>query len=468
MWCCLVAKKLGNQNPTQKKVNKYRKSEYKKAIELYEKSGNKVQKWQELLLKDIMARNKDDLWVHSKFGYAVPRRNGKSEILLIRELYALFNGERVNHTAHRTSTSHESWEKLCMILDKSGVEYESLKARGQERIELTETGGRVEFRTRTSTGGLGQGFDLLIIDEAQEYTDDQLTALKYVVTDSDNPQTLMCGTPPTMVSSGTVFTKYRESCLAGGEKNGGWAEWSVEALSDMHDKSLWYLTNPSLGCIIKERSVEDEIGSDEIDFNIQRLGWWSTYNQKSAISKLDWDAIKTNELPKLKGRLFAGVKYGQDGTNVALSIAVKTEDDKVFFEAIDCQSRRNGDGWILDFVKKADIEALVIDGQVGQGILKEELRRARLIKPILPTVKEIVTANALFEQSMFNKELLHMDQASMTQVATNTLKRNIGSAGGFGYKAIFDDMEVSILDSAILAVWACKTQKEKQVQRISY
>ena len=140
MWCCLVAKKLGNQNPTQKKVNKYRKSEYKKAIELYEKSGNKVQKWQELLLKDIMARNKDDLWVHSKFGYAVPRRNGKSEVVLIRELYALFNGERVGHTAHRTSTSHESWEKLCRILDKSGVKYDSLKAKGQERIELTETG----------------------------------------------------------------------------------------------------------------------------------------------------------------------------------------------------------------------------------------------------------------------------------------------------------------------------------------
>lgn len=71
-----MAKKLGNQNPTQKKVNKYRKSEYKKAIELYEKSGNKVQKWQELLLKDIMALNSDKLWVHSKFGFAVPRRNG--------------------------------------------------------------------------------------------------------------------------------------------------------------------------------------------------------------------------------------------------------------------------------------------------------------------------------------------------------------------------------------------------------
>lgn len=61
-----------------------------------------------------------------------------------------------------------------MILDKSGITYDSLKAVGRERVELPETGGRVEFRTRTTTGGLGKGFDLLIIDEAEEYTDDEL------------------------------------------------------------------------------------------------------------------------------------------------------------------------------------------------------------------------------------------------------------------------------------------------------
>ena len=52
-------------------------------------------------------------------------------------------------------------------------------------------------------------------DEAQEYQDDQESALKYVVTDSHNPQTILCGTPPTPVSSGTVFTKYRKDTLAG-------------------------------------------------------------------------------------------------------------------------------------------------------------------------------------------------------------------------------------------------------------
>ena len=32
--------------------------------------------WQKNLLDPIMAVDEDGLWVHQKFGYAIPRRNG--------------------------------------------------------------------------------------------------------------------------------------------------------------------------------------------------------------------------------------------------------------------------------------------------------------------------------------------------------------------------------------------------------
>ena len=51
-----------------------------------------------------------------------------------------------------------------------GEDFNSIRAKGQERIELYSSGGVVQFRTRTKNGGLGEGFDLMIIDEAQEYT----------------------------------------------------------------------------------------------------------------------------------------------------------------------------------------------------------------------------------------------------------------------------------------------------------
>lgn len=277
--------KRGRQTPTTAVVLPYRKTLGGEAVELYNATGRTAQEWQELQLYDMMAVNEDGLWTHTKYGYAVPRRNGKNEIVVMRELWALKNGERALHTAHRTTTSHAAWERLCNLLDKAGIEYKSVKASGRESVRLKEGEGRCEFRTRSSKGGLGEGFDLLVIDEAQEYTDDQESALKYVVSDSQNPQTIFCGTPPTPVSSGTVFPKLRSAALQGQAKNTGWAEWSVEFQTDPHDVAAWYETNPSLGLILTERKIEDEIGPDVVDFNIQRLGLWLRYNQKSAISE---------------------------------------------------------------------------------------------------------------------------------------------------------------------------------------
>ena len=468
----MAKKKIGNQKPTQSLILSTKNSDYKKAIELYERSGRKSQKWQNNLLKAILAKNKKGLWVNTKFGYSVPRRNGKNEIIAMRELYGLNEGEHINHTAHRTTTSHAAWERLLRIISQSGfkedIDYTSLRASGRERIEFLKTGGVIEFRTRTSTGGLGEGFDLLVIDEAQEYTDDQQSALKYVVSDSKNPQTILCGTPPTPVSSGTVFTNLRKKALNGETKNTGWAEWSVEEQSDLYNKELWYLTNPSLGTILTERSIEDEIGDDEIDFNIQRLGLWIRYNQKSAISKIDWDNLIINKIPKFKGKLFVGIKYGADGTNVSMSIAVKTEDERIFIESIDCQSIRNGNTWIINFLKKADVADIVVDGQSGQKILADEMKEFKIKAPILPTVKEVIVANSMWEQGIYQNSICHNNQPSLTKVVTNCEKRLIGSGGGFGYKSQFEDNDISLMDSALLAHWICSISKPAKKQKIRY
>ena len=461
--------RIGNQNPTQSIILPYKKSLYKNAIDTYEKSERTAQEWQVLLTKHIYAVNKDGLWVHTKFGFSLPRRNGKNEVVVIREIEGLQRGEQILHTAHRTTTSHTAWERLCRLLTKAKIEYTSLKATGRERIDIEETGGRIEFRTRTTLGGLGEGFDLLVIDEAQEYESDQESALKYVVTDSKNPQTIFCGTPPTPLSSGTVFVDFRKSVLSGEVENSGWAEWGIEEeVKDIKDKELWYLCNPSLGTIFTERSIQDEIGEDLIDFMIQRLGLWIRYNQKSAISENEWKELKVNSKPVFRGKLFVGIKYGNDGTNVSMSIAVRTLSNKIFIETIDCRSIRSGNSWIIDFLKKTDFASVIVDGASGQNILAKEMKDFGLKEPTLPTVKEIITANSLWEQGIYQHTICHNNQPSLTQIAINCDKRNIGSNGGFGYKSQFDDMDISLMDSALLAHWACSEFKPKQKQKIRY
>ena len=464
-------KRIGRQKPTREVILPFKKTLTHEALEFYGESGRTAYKWQKYLLDAILAINNDGLWVHTRFGFSVPRQNGKNEVIAMRELRGLKRGERILHTAHRTTTSAAAFNRLLEIMEEAGLEegedYKKIKAIGREQIILKD-GGRIDFRTRTSTGGLGESFDLLVIDEAQEYTDDQESALKYTIAASSNPQTIMIGTPPTPISSGTVFTKYRNNVLEGVLEDSGWAEWSVEEQSDVRDADLWYETNPSLGLRLTERTIRSEVGDDEIDFNIQRLGLWIRYNQKSAISENEWMALKVDTLPKLKGKLFVGIKYGYDGVNVAMSIAVKTVDDNIFVEAIDCQSVRNGNAWIISFLKEADIQEVIVDGASGQNILAQEMKDAGLKKPILPTVKEIIVANATFEQALFQQTIRHRGQPSLSQIVTNCEKRNIGTSGGFGYQSQIEEYDIALMDSVILAHWAASNSKPPKRQKISY
>lgn len=477
----------GRQRPTKSITLPYTETRGQDAIDLYNSTGRTAQEWQELLMYDILAVNQDGLWVHTKFGYSVPRRNGKNEVVVIREMIGLERGEKILHTAHRTTTSAAASRRLAALLSaagytevsriKKGETYDRhftySKQLGLECITiLGEGGGSCSFRTRSSKGGLGEGFDLLVIDEAQEYQDSEETALKYVVSDSQNPQTLFCGTPPTPVSSGTVFLKLRNSALQGESRNTGWAEWSVDDMTDPHDREAWYETNPSLGTILTERKILDEIGTDDVDFNIQRLGLWLRYNQKSAISRAEWNELECSKLPKLSGKLFVGIKYGKNNENVSMSVAVKTADGKIFIESIDCRPIREGNGWILAFLAHADVEKVVVDGANGQDLLAEGMKQAKLKAPTLPTVKQIVMASSVFMQSLSArndsqvKPICHMGQPSLVRAVSNCEKRAIGSAGGFGFRAIQENVEIGLLDSVVLAYWACAEHKEKRKQKV--
>lgn len=472
--------RLGRQTPTNTVVLPYSRSEGQEAIDFYCSTGRKAMEWQKIQIENILAVNDDGLWTHTKYGLAVPRRNGKNEVVVMREMYGLLHGEKMCHTAHRTTTSHSAFLRIYDLIKKAGYEEHSRKKKempeksffaskqyGLEHIELTD-GGQIDFRTRTNNGGLGEGFDLLIIDEAQEYTEKQESSLLYTVSDSPDPQTIFCGTPPTAISGGNVFPKLRDQILSGNGVDSGWAEWSVEEQTDdIHNADLWYKTNPSMGVILTERNVRAEIRDDVIDFNIQRLGLWLRYSQKSEISEAEWMELKT-AMPDLEKERYIGVKYGKDGMNVSMAIASRTTDERIFVEVIDCVPVRNGNGWMMDYFHNPNLKKVAVDGASGQQLLFKQMTDGGFKKPVLPTVKDIITANSTFEQGLFAKTICHSGQESLKMAVSNCEKRNIGSNGGFGYRSIIDTVDISIMDSMILAYWLCATSKAKRKQKISY
>ena len=470
--------RYGRQTPTLAAVLPYEKTLGGAAVELYQESGTEVLPWQKLVVYDMLAVNNAEEWIHTQFGYSVPRQNGKNECVCIREMYGIVKlGERILHTAQLASTAHKAWERLCRRLDAAKIPYDSIRAKGAEEIVI-QGGGKIEFRTRTSLGGMGESFDLLVIDEAQEYMDDQKSALQYTIAASQRPQTIYLGTPPTPYSRGTIFQRYRADVVSGEKANAAWEEWGIlekpentEDIAICKNRELWYESNPSLGYIVKERTIADEIGDDLNDFIIQRLGYWFKYAQTSAISQKAWMSLKPAQLPQFRGQLFVAVKYSQSteaGGSVSLAIAVKTAAGAVWVEAVDCRSRQEGDAWILEFLQKADWRSCVIDGASGQSILVEEMKANKLGKPTLPKVQDIIDANAMFEQGIYAGSIEHSGQPSLAQVVGNCDHRKIGSGGGYGYKSQVEGLDVTLLEAVSLAFWACSTTKEKKKQSFGY
>ena len=474
--------RIGRQSPTFTNVKTITTTKGTDAVQAYRSSGQTLFDWQADQICAIMAINPDGLWTYVKYGISVSRRNGKGEILAARELHGLTEGnEKICHTAHRTSTSHDAFVRLYTLLKKMGYEEHSRKKMempersffaskqyGLEHIEV-RGGGIIDFRTRSSNGGLGEGFDVLIIDEAQEYTSKQESALSYTVSASKNPQTIMVGTPPTAVSAGDVFTKLHGSVHDGKAMETGWAEWSIDQQAkDPRDIDLWYEYNPSLGLLLTERNIRAELTDNELDFNIQRLGLWVLYSQQSVITAAEWEALKCNGTPRLENERYWGVKYGHDGLNVALSVASKTKDGKIFVEAIDCIPARGGDAWLLEYFGNPHTAGIAVDGG-GKSLLAEEvanLRRRPKLEVTIPQVRDIVNASALFERAIDNGTLTHAGQENLAAVVSNCEHRAIG--GGFGYASLTADLDITLMDSAVLAFWACATAKPKRKQSTSY
>ena len=107
-----MAPKKGSQTPTTAVTLPYKKSRGKEAVDLYKETGRKALPWQEKQIKHILAVDKAGLYVHMNYGLEVPRRNGKNEVIAMRELYGLKKGERICHTAHRTTTSNSAFRRL--------------------------------------------------------------------------------------------------------------------------------------------------------------------------------------------------------------------------------------------------------------------------------------------------------------------------------------------------------------------
>ena len=143
-----------------------------RTIELWEHYNKPLLPWQKSIIRRWMATDENNKWANPNAGLLVARQNGKTEMAICRILGGMvFLGEHIIYTAHQTSTVDEIKRRILRFFYDAEPELRDLltsefdnNPKSYDYIEL-RNGGRVVFRTRTRSSGLGFTNDTIIYDE---------------------------------------------------------------------------------------------------------------------------------------------------------------------------------------------------------------------------------------------------------------------------------------------------------------
>ena len=468
----------GSQTPTYSWCGTWTRTEGRLAAVMANTYGMPPHPWQRLILDDWLALDDSGRLLNSLCVLPVPRQNGKTGVCDPRETWGLVRrGEAILHTAQEYQTAKKAFDRLREKFgdrrNDPNAKFPELNAlvrryttsANQMVLDLTN-GAHIEFRTRGANSDMGRGgtFDLVVIDEAQSYTDEQDAALSPLnsAAPTGSPQTILMGTVPdpmraykgmkfASIRSGLHTEPYIGACIH---------EWGAPEIGDVMDSARWYEYNPSLGYQLLESALEKDARSMTPDaFAREHLGWWSPVDVENIlITPTAWKAAEVAGTPSEYKKLAYGVRFTPDGRSVALSVAVIA--GKVcHVEFIRTEPTIAGIGWLVDWiVARVDKTAAVgIDGRADATDLGQRLVEAGAPKSMVMVAKtsDAIAADAMLVNAVNDGCLTHLDDQALTDSALGATRRPIGRDGGFGFGGDYAER----IDSCALALWAARTTK---------
>lgn len=468
----------GNQNPTFHYAEEYDKTEGGYAAQLSGAYDLKPHEWQEMVLDDWLAVDDKGKLIHSYCVLEVPRQNGKTGVSDPRETWGLIKrGESILHTAQEFQTAKKAFDRMRKKFgDRKNdpyAKYPELNAlvdhytqsAGQMVLDLTN-GGHIEFRTRGNNSDMGRGgtFDLVVIDEAQAYTEAQDASLSPLnsAAPSGSPQTILMGTPPMIANGekGLIFSRAIDGFHNNPQKGSCIHQWSATEIGDVTNKDIWYMTNPSLGYqLLEDALVKDSLNMSPDTFAREHLGFMPKKHEVKSyvIPEELWDSCKSDE-PKPEGKTAYGIKYSADGSEVALCGAVIDSTGKARISLIDRRPTGAGTQWLADWLNQRVKKAccVVIDGKNGADVLNDKIADTWKAKGsvIRPGAKDMIGAVSLLMDCLSEKTLTwYSQQDDLRESATTSTKRSIGAGWGFG------GADSAPIEACALALWGAKTSK---------
>lgn len=460
----LLLAERGVQLPSASLVPSSAVSDGDDALFLASSYGLTADPWQESTVRAWLCRRPDRKWSAPRCGLAVARQNGKNAALEIRELFGMVAlAERFLHTAHEVKTARKAFLRLCSFFENerefpelAALVKEIRKTNGQEAIVL-HNGGSVEFIARSKSSGRGFSVDVLILDEAQEASDEALAALLPTVSASSNPQLILTGTPPGPKVNGEVFTRMRRAGLAGDERRLCWLEWSCPADADLDDRGSWARANPNLGVRLHHETIADERATmDDETFARERLGVWDE-DAAGVFDLAAWADLDVGAEPDRPSPVALAVVVSSDRKWAHIALAGTRSDGKRHLQVV---ASGRGTNWVAERVAALHASWLpvgvAVDPGSPAGSLIPELEAVK-VEPVLVTGRDRGQAVGMFLDGFEEKTLSHQSQDVLGIALEHAVLRDVGEARVWDHRV--EGVDISPIQAVSLALFVLVTVK---------
>lgn len=424
--------------------------------------------WQEDVLESWLGRRRDGRWAAATCGLAVPRQNGKNGVIEVRELFGMVGlGEKFLHTAHEVKTARKAFLRIASFFENprqfpelAALVKDIRKTNGQEAVVLTN-GGSVEFIARSRGSGRGFTVDVLVMDEAQDLTSEELAALLPTISaaPSGNPQVILTGTPPDPDKGerGEVFSSVRADGEAGRDARLAWTDFGVVdgPLPDIEDRAAWAAVNPALGGRLNVAEVERELGllrTDPEAFARERLGWWGDPAMASAnaFGPGAWERLAVDGLEPVVEAI--GLAVSWDRSTASIGAAAGGD-----MARVGVADRRPGVGWLVAEAKRIQDKhdcVVVLDSRGPTSDLIPALEAAG-VRLTLATTTDVLDGCATIFDRVREGTVAHPGHPDLDVAVAGAAKRPVGDRWAWGRKQSTGD--VSMLEAVTLALWGCRT-----------
>lgn len=442
------------------------------AATLVRTCGLDLDPWQQLVLDDWLRRSGEQ-WAHFRCGLTIPRQNGKNFCLEARELFgAAVLGERILHTAHEVKTARKHFTRLKYFFGEKAHDPNAASPQlaamvrvirntnGQEAVVLTN-GGSIEIAARSRGSARGYTADLLVVDEAQELSDDALEALAPTIAaaPTGNPQQIWTGTVPGPNSLGEAWTRMRRASLTAPDDDMSWLEWGADRLGD---DTLVRRVNPALDTgRLSMRVIHGERGSLSPDgFARERLGLWPDPNAaaRAAIPPELWRSSASE--PPSDGARAAALVGASDG-HWALAAAVhdagRAHVNIIMTAPAAGATVAPAVAWMADHWRS--LSAIRVFGGVVAPVALDALRQAGVPEGLLtrPGTGVYLDACGALLSGLSSGAVTHpvtdgSDALSLSAASCGTRQRRVD--GGFGWVVNRPGGDAAPLEAASLAAAA--------------